>query len=99
MATRLRVDYPQVENIKGQMLAIEKKVEASYDVMDTAVSSLVNNGYMDGDAAQAYVDEFRNMLSPDLQALEELITTYAKQLGEVCDIIRDADKQLASMIF
>lgn len=99
MADRLRVDYVQVEGLINEMKTCEANVESVYEEMTTTVSSLVNNGYMEADAANAYVTEFKQMLGPDIENLSDLITRFYNQLSQICQNFADADSKLAKMLF
>lgn len=99
MAERLRVDYVQVESLITDMKSCEANVENVYEEMTNTVSSLVNNGYMEADAATAYVEEFKQMLGPDIENLSDLITRFHSQLSQVCQNFAEADLQLAKMLF
>ena len=99
MAERLRVDYVQVESLITDMKSCEANVENIYEEMTNTVSSLVNNGYMEADAATAYVEEFKQMLGPDIENLSDLITRFHSQLSQVCQNFAEADSKLAKMLF
>lgn len=95
----LRVDYEQVESLIGQMQSCESEISEIYTDMQTTVQSLVNNGYMEADAANSYVEEFNQMLSPDMQALKDLVAEYYAQLSKICENFRDADQKIAQSLF
>lgn len=95
----LSVDYVQVEALIGQMQSCEEDISAIYTDMQSTVQSLVNNGYMEAEAANAYVDEFNEMLSPDIQALKDLVAEYYAQLSKICANFADADSKIASSLF
>ncbi len=98
MAERLRLDYRQVMNVIDDMKACEKKVEEAYELMTGDVNSLRDKGYMDGESAGAYINEFKEMLSPEMEALSELVGRYYKQLSEICSNFADCDAKLAQAL-
>lgn len=95
----LRVDYEQVEALIGKMQSCESDISSIYSDMQSTVQSLVNNGYMEADSANAYVDEFNEMLSPDMQALKDLVAEYYAQLSKICQNFRDADEKIAASLY
>lgn len=99
MSTRLRVDYMAVEGLVSDMKTYEASIETTYTDMKTTVESLVNNGYMEAEAANAYVNEFTEMLGPDVEKLAELIGKFSTQLTQICENFAEADAAIASMLF
>ena len=99
MSERLRVDYVSVQDIVNNIMTYESEVESKYQDMTTAVGSLVNNGYMEAEAATAYVNEFKQMLGPDVEELAELLGTFHTQLTQICQNFADADAKIAGMLF
>lgn len=95
----LRVDYVQVEGLINQMKACEENISEIYTDMHTTVESLVNNGYMEAEAANAYVDEFTEMLAPDIENLKELVAEYYAQLSKICANFAEADAKIAQALF
>lgn len=95
----LRVDYVQVEGLINQMKACEENISEIYTDMHTTVESLVNNGYMEAEAANAYVDEFTEMLAPDIESLKELVAEYYAQLSKICANFAEADAKIAQALF
>jgi uncharacterized protein YukE len=76
----------------------ESEVEEIYDEMDNTVKSLVNNGYMDAESANAYVSEFEELLGPDIKKLSQLIQSFYKQLDDICNNFEEADAKIADML-
>lgn len=99
MSARLRVDYVAVESLIGDMKNCETNIESVYSDMKSTVEGLVTNGYMEADAANAYVDEFTQMLGPDIEKLSQLINQFYTQLSQVCQNFAEADAKIASMLF
>ncbi len=99
MAVCLKIDYASVQGLVDDMKTYETQVEELYSDMTTIVQSLVTNGYMEADSANAYVSEFTEMLGPDIENLSELLTTFHTQLSEICENFKDADAQIAKMLF
>ena len=99
MSERLRVDYVEVERLIGDMKGYETEIESTYSEMSTTVESLVNNGYMEADSANAYVNEFKQLLGPDIQKLSELINQFYTQLSQICENFSEADSKIAGMLF
>ncbi|MCM1082592.1 MAG: WXG100 family type VII secretion target [Clostridium sp.] len=99
MSEKLRVDYVAVQEIIQNIMTYESDVESKYGDMTTAVESLVNNGYMEAEAATAYVDEFKQMLGPDVEDLAEMLGTFHTQLTQICQNFADADAKIAGMLF
>lgn len=99
MSERLRVDYVSVQDIIENIATYESEVESTYGDMTTAVESLVNDGYMEAEAATAYVNEFKQMLGPDVEDLAELLVNFHTQLTQICQNFADADAKIASMLF
>lgn len=99
MGSRIRVSYSGLEDTACRLDNESKKILATYQDMLTTVESLVSDGYMEGSAAQAYIDEFKQLLDPDMRALADLIAAYSRQLRQVSENVREADMQLAKMLF
>lgn len=99
MSARLRVDYEAVQELIEDMKGYEADIESTYSDMTTTVKSLVDKGYMEADSANAYVDEFTEMLGPDIEKLSELINKFYTQLSQVCQNFADADAKIAGMLF
>lgn len=99
MGARLRVDYEAVQELIEDMKGYEADIESTYSDMTTTVKSLVDKGYMEADSANAYVDEFTEMLGPDIESLSELINKFYTQLSQVCQNFADADAKIAGMLF
>ena len=98
MAKRLRVDYVSVRDIVSDIQTYESEIEEIYDLMDTTVNALVSEGYMEAESATAYVEEFENMLGPDIQSLKTLVASFHKQLTDICNNFEDADARIADML-
>ena len=99
MGDRLRVYYAAVEGLIGDMKGYEGNIEDLYSDMTTTVSSLVSNGYMEAESATAYVEEFINILGPDIESLSELINQFYIQLSQICQNFAEADANIADMLF
>ncbi len=99
MGARLRVDYEAVQELIEDMKGYEADIESTYSDMTTTVKSLVDKGYMEADSANAYVEEFTEMLGPDIESLSELINKFYTQLSQVCQNFADADAKIAGMLF
>lgn len=99
MGDRLRVDYAAVEGLIGDMKGYEGNIEDLYLDMTTTVGSLVSNGYMEAESATAYVEEFKNMLGPDIESLSDLINQFYTQLSQICQNFAEADANIADMLF
>lgn len=97
MAT-LRIDYNAVTALTAQMQTAAGNVQTTYESMKTTVDSLVSNGYMEAEAATAYVDNFTSLMGPALEDLNELITSFYNQLNTICDNFADADAKIAQAI-
>lgn len=91
-----------VENLTGvtitSMQTLKGEVDTAHDNMKAAVQKMVDNGYMDSETAVAYVDEFTNLLSPDLQTLSNLIESYYTQLEQVCNAFLEGDTSMAANV-
>ena len=82
----LIVDVDNLTNVTiPEMQRLKTEVETSFADMKTIVRGLVDNGYMDSETAISYVNEFNNLLAPDIQALLDLIQDYYTRLGEICE--------------
>lgn len=82
-----------------QLESVCQQFENLDDDMTTTVSSLVSNGYMEAESATAYVEEFKNMLGPDIESLSELINQFYTQLSQICQNFAEADANIADMLF
>ena len=51
------------------------------------------------DMTTAYVEEFKNMLGPDIESLSELINQFYTQLSQICQNFAEADANIADMLF
>ena len=97
MAT-LRIDYNAVTALTAQMQTAAGNVQTTYESMKTTVDSLISNGYMEAEAATAYVDNFTSLMGPALEDLNELITSFYNQLNTICDNFADVDAKIAQAI-
>jgi WXG100 family type VII secretion target len=98
MAGRLRVDYRVVESLINDMKSHEASVQSVYADMTNTVEALVNNGYMEAASANAYVEEFKAMMAPDMESLAQLIGEYYTQLNKICINFEEADNKISSML-
>lgn len=95
MNDRLRVNYNMVENLINDMRGYGLDIERIYSEMTATVTGLVDKEYMEAESAEAYINEFTEMLAPDIEKLSDLISNYYLQLHEICINFAEADKQIA----
>ena len=62
------------------------------------VGELVENGYMESESATAHVEEFNNLLSPDITKLIEVIEEYYNQLKQICSNFSEGDSTWAGRV-
>ena len=93
----LRVDYSGVggDTIPA-MQKCKKEIATAYSDMEAAVGALVE--YMEADAANSYINEFKDLIGPAVEQMEELIRDYHTQLQSVVDHFEEVDKQIATSI-
>ncbi|MBQ8148191.1 MAG: hypothetical protein IJ040_05305 [Lachnospiraceae bacterium] len=93
----LRVDYEGLANDTiPKMKKCEQNIAAVYSDMNAAVGSLVQ--YMEANAANSYINEFRDLIGPSVEKMEELVRDYHTQLQSVVDHFSEVDSQISSQI-
>ncbi len=93
----IKLDYSNLEQKMSKMSNCSSKLEEVFADMKDTVSSLVEQGYMEAETANACVNEFDTIMSPDLEDLVDLIDEYQKQLKQICEAFQNADKTLTSL--
>lgn len=93
----IKLDYTTLEEKMSKMSNCSLKLEEVFADMKDAVSSLVEQGYMEAETASACVNEFDTIMAPDLEDLVDLIDDYQKQLKQICEAFQNADKALTSL--
>lgn len=96
--SRLKVDYVSVKEIANDIKGYSDEIQVIYDDMDTIVKSLVSEGYMEAESATAYVEEFENLLGPDIKSLKLLVDSFYKQLTQICSNFETKDADIAKML-
>ena len=99
MSDRLRVDYVAIDQIVNDMKKYEEEIGSRYTDMTAIVESLVNDGYMEAESADAYITEFKEMLGPDLKKLLDIVHKFYTQLSQICQNFADHDSKIADMLF
>ena len=93
----LRVDY---EGLASDTIPKMKKCEPDianvYSEMQTAVGSLIQ--YMEADSANSYINEFKELVGPSVEQMENLVRDYHTQLQNVVDHFSDVDTGISSQI-
>lgn len=96
--SNLRIDYERLNGLVNDMRICEIDIENIYSDMRLTVSSLIHNGYMEAEAATAYVNEFNSLLAPDIESLKTLISDYYTQLNNICNAFAEADNKMSQML-
>ncbi len=97
--SKLRVDVDSLTSVTIPAMKQEKtNLDTCYDDMCGIVQSLVDNGYMESEAATAYVEEFKTLLAPDVAKLSEMVDTYCVQLGQICTAFSEQDRAIADSL-
>ena len=95
----LRVDVDNLTSVTITSMQQEKtKLYSCYEDMASAVQSLVDNEYMQSQAANAYVEEFNSLIKPDVEALSNMVETYYTQLSQICEAFTEGDRALADFL-
>ena len=94
----LKIDYDELTGAVKKMQTAANNVQTTYGNMKTTVNSLVTNGYMEADSANAYVENFTSLLGPSMEELNELITSFHTQLTTICENFAEADRNIANAI-
>ncbi|MBE5953203.1 MAG: hypothetical protein E7257_03505 [Lachnospiraceae bacterium] len=94
----LKISYTELTALTGQMEKAAENIMTVYDSMLTAVNSLVENGYMEAESANSYVDNFTSLIGPSITELNSLVVSFYTQLNTICDNFADVDAQIAAKI-
>lgn len=76
----------------------QESISTCYEDMKAAVQSLVDNGYMQSETAEAYVTEFTTLVAPDVQELCSMVGTYYTQLQQISDSFLQVDATMAGSL-
>ncbi len=94
--TNLFINYEGVDAVVNDMKAYEENINTIYSDMSSTVESLVGNGYMEAEAADAYINEFRELVGPDIMKMSEILSTFYTQLAQVKQAFIDHDSSIAA---
>lgn len=90
----LTVNYDMLEDVTVVGLKnCATKVGNIREEMKATVNSLAQ--YMEAESAQMYIHEFEELVGPNIQAMEELITSYYQQLQDIANCFAERDRKLA----
>lgn len=92
----LFIDYEGVDSVVSDMKIYEENINTIYSDMSVTVENLVNNEYMKAEAADAYINEFRELVGPDIIKMSEILSVFYTQLAQVKQIFIDHDKSAAA---
>ncbi len=94
----LKISYNELTALSGQMEKAAENIMTVYDSMLATVNALVDNGYMEAEAATTYVNNFTSLLGPSITELNTLVVSFYTQLNTICDNFAEVDAQIASAI-
>ena len=94
----LKISYNELSVLTGRMEKEANNIMEVYDSMLTAVNSLVDNGYMEAESANTYVDNFTSLIGPSITELNSLLVSFYTQLNTICDNFAEVDAQIAAKI-
>ncbi|MBQ9935586.1 MAG: hypothetical protein IJO70_07060 [Lachnospiraceae bacterium] len=94
----LKISYNELTVLTGKMEKEAENIMTVYESMLTAVNSLVENGYMEAESANTYVNNFTSLLGPSITELNSLVVSFYTQLNTICDNFCEVDKQIAAAI-
>ena len=95
---RLYMNYTEIDSVLRRMQTCKTNINNNNDTMSNIVKGLLDNGHMEGETADGYLQEFEQILGPDLQSLSELLDSYSKQLSDISSNVAAADKAVGSML-
>lgn len=91
----LSIDYDGVEAVISDMKTYEEDINTIYADMAATVESLVGNGYMEAETADAYTAEFKALVGPDIEELSEVLSVFYTQLAQTTQIFAEHDSTKA----
>ena len=94
----LRINYNELASLSGQMEQAAGNIMAIYENMLNTVNSLVENGYMEAEAATTYINTFTSLLGPSMTDLNTLVVAFYTQLNTICENFAEVDKQISGSI-
>ena len=94
----LKISYVELSRLSGNMKKDAEKIMAVYDTMLTTVNSLVENGYMEAESANAYVGNFTSLIGPAITELNSLVVAFYTQLDTICENFAEIDRQVSEAI-
>ncbi len=94
----LKISYSELTALTGQMEKEAGNIMEVYESMLTTVNSLVDNGYMEAESANSYVENFTSLIGPSITELNSLVVSFYTQLNTICDNFAEVDAQIASAI-
>ena len=94
----LKISYNELSALTGQMEKAAENVMTVYETMLTTVNALVENGYMEAESANTYVDNFTSLVGPSITELNSLVVSFYTQLNTICENFCEVDKQIAAAI-
>lgn len=94
----LKISYNELTALTARMEKAAENIQTTYENMETTVNSLVENGYMEAEAATTYVNNFTSMLGPSITELNTLVVSFYTQLNTICENFAEVDKNIASAI-
>lgn len=92
----LYINYEGVDSVVNDMRTYEENINTIYSDMSATVESLVNNGYMEAETADAYINEFKELVGPDIIKMSEVLSTFYTQLAQVKQLFIDHDRIAAA---
>lgn len=97
MDGKLRVDYEGLENDTIVRLKnCERRISDTYEQMYSQVSSL--RQYMEAKAAEAYINEFTELVGPSIESMETIVNEYYTQLQQIATRFAEVDDKLSQSI-
>ena len=92
----------QPETILGEVQNIKtsrNNIETYYSEMETTVESLVNDKYMEGEAATRYVEEFKEKVRPSLDSTLQLLDEITAAIEEIVNDMLEQEKEIFASVF
>lgn len=95
-ANEVQVQYDMVEKIAQRFHQMREEHESLFGRLRNSLSALENGG-MIGKAGEKFFAEMHDEAMPSLERLQATFTTIAHTLGQVAQVMREAEEQAANL--
>lgn len=95
----LEVKYDEVRsNVIAKLQELQETMVTCHSELNDTVAGISGNGYMIGDAANAYAAEFTESITTLFQNLNTNLQSYCDQLESVCAEFEKQDAETSQML-